>query len=87
MFKVVVFPPTESSEISLAVDAVSIILVKTSRLNKNKRGDTGSLCRSPLEVEKNSVGEPLARTAKEAEKMHRRIHLIHFPPKPILFIT
>jgi len=38
--------------------------------NKNSKGDKGSPCLKPLDAGKKSVGEPLTKTAKDAEDIH-----------------
>ena len=57
--------PTENPNMNLALEAYSIVLVKTVMTNKDKGGDKRSPCRRPSEAKKNLVGEPLTRTAKD----------------------
>jgi len=59
----------EKPEMTPALDAVSIILVRTSITSTNRRGDKGSPWCNPLEAKKKYVGDPLIRIAKDVEEM------------------
>jgi len=60
----------QKPDIKPALEAAPIILVTTSMTNKNSKGDKGSPCCNPLDAEKKSVGDPLTKTAKDAEDIH-----------------
>jgi len=60
---------SEKLNIKPALEAAAIIVVSTSITSKNNRGDKGSPCLNPLDVEKKSVGEPLTRIAKDVEEI------------------
>jgi len=60
----------QKPDINHALEAAQIILVRTSITNKNSKGDKGSPCHNPLDAEKKYVGDPLTKTAKDAEDIH-----------------
>lgn len=65
--------------------AFLIMLYSPSIAIKNRKGDRGSPCLSPLHDWKTPAGEPLNRTKELMVEIHRSIHFNNFCPKPIHF--
>ena len=61
--------PTENPDMRPLLGIDSIIVVKTSITNKKRIEDEGSPWRSPLEVKKYLIGDPLTRTTIKVEEM------------------
>jgi hypothetical protein len=58
-------------------------MLKFSTINKKRKGERGKPCHKPLNALKKLVGDPLIRTAKEANKIHPIIHSIVYKFIPI----
>ena len=63
------------------------ILLNTSIITKNNKGDNGSPCLNPLELPKKSAGDPLTKIENCTVEIQVRIQLHHLSLKPISSTT
>ncbi|KAM7482120.1 hypothetical protein LguiB_006703 [Lonicera macranthoides] len=79
--------PIEKPSTNPLFFALSIIRLRTSDTNTNKKGDRGSPCLKPLEALKFPLGFPFINSKKLTEDKQPRIHFLHLLPNPFSFNT